>query len=43
MIKEFKIKRNNEILEYKLIPESKSINTFIGSKKNINYLPFTNL
>ncbi len=33
----FKIKRNNEILEYSLIPETKSIETFIGSK-NINYL-----
>ena len=34
----FKIKRNDEILEYSLIPETKSIETFIGSKKNINYL-----
>ena len=34
----FKIKRNDEILEYSLIPETKSIKTFIGSKKNINYL-----
>ena len=34
----FKIKRNNKILEYSLIPETKSIETFIGSKKNINYL-----
>ena len=33
-----KIKRNDEILEYSLVPESKSIETFIGSKKNINYL-----
>ena len=34
----FKIKRNEEIFEFDLIPEIKSINTFIGSKKNINYL-----
>ena len=34
----FKIKRNNEVLEYNLIPEMKSIKTFIGSNKNINYL-----
>tara|TARA_Y100000591_G_scaffold322770_1_gene339595 strand:- start:675 stop:2030 length:1356 start_codon:yes stop_codon:yes gene_type:complete len=34
----FKIKRNDEVLEYSLIPETKSIETFIGSKKNINYL-----
>ncbi len=34
----FKIKRNEEILEYRLMPEIKSIETFIGSKKNINYL-----
>ena len=34
----FKIKRKNEVLEYNLIPEIKSIKTFIGSKKNINYI-----
>ena len=34
----FKIKRNNEILEYSIVPEIKSIKTFIGSKKNINYI-----
>ena len=34
----FKIKRNDEFLEYNLTPEIKSIKTFIGSKKNINYL-----
>ena len=34
----FKIKRNDEILELSLVPVSKSIETFIGSKKNINYL-----
>ena len=34
----FKIKRNDEFLEFDLTPVSKSIETFIGSKKNINYL-----
>ena len=34
----FKIKRNEDLLEYNLSPEIKSIKTFIGSKKNINYL-----
>ena len=34
----FKIERNDEILEYNLVPEKKSVNTFIGSEKNINYL-----
>ncbi len=34
----FKIKRNNEVLEYNLIPEVKSVKTFIGSNKNINYI-----
>ena len=34
----FRIERNDKILEYSLIPVTKSIETFIGSKKNINYL-----
>ena len=34
----FKIKRNDKLLEYNFAPEIKSIKTFIGSKKNINYL-----
>ncbi len=34
----FKIKRNDEFLEFNITPVSKSIETFIGSKKNINYL-----
>ena len=34
----FKIKRNDQILEYNITPVTKSIETFIGSKKNINYL-----
>ena len=34
----FKIERNSQVLEYNLIPETKSIKTFIGSNKNINYL-----
>ena len=34
----FKVKRNNEILDFTLTPEIKSIKTFIGSEKNINYL-----
>ncbi len=34
----FKIKRNDKILEYSIMPENKSIETFIGSKKNINYI-----
>ncbi len=34
----FKIKRNEEILEFSIMPTTKSIETFIGSKKNINYL-----
>ncbi len=34
----FKIKRNDEFFEYSIVPENKSIETFIGSKKNINYI-----
>ena len=34
----FKIKRNDELLEIPITPEIKSIKTFIGSEKNINYL-----
>ena len=34
----FKIRRNAKIFEVLLIPEIKTIKTFIGSKKNINYL-----
>ena len=34
----FKIKRNEEILEFSIMPTTKSIETFIGSTKNINYL-----
>ena len=34
----FKIKRNDEILEFRLEPEVKAIKTFIGSERNINYL-----
>ncbi len=34
----FKIKRNDKILEYSIVPEEKVIKTFIGSEKNINYL-----
>ncbi len=34
----FKIRRNSKIFEVLLIPEIKTIKTFIGSKKNINYL-----
>jgi regulator of sigma E protease len=34
----FKIKRNNEFLEFNIVPDRKSINTLIGSKKNINYV-----
>ena len=34
----FKVKRYNKVLEFRLIPEVKTIKTFIGSEKNINYL-----
>ena len=34
----FKIERNEQVLEYNIVPENKVIQTFIGSKKNINYL-----
>jgi regulator of sigma E protease len=34
----FKIKRNDEVLVYNLTPVIKSINTYIGSSKKINYL-----
>ena len=34
----FKVKRNNEILEFSLIPQKKTIKTFIGTEKEINYL-----
>ena len=34
----FMISRNNKILELSVTPELKTIKTFIGSRKNINYL-----
>ena len=34
----FKVQRNDKILEFNIIPEVKTIKTFIGTEKNINYL-----
>ncbi len=34
----FKVRRNDEVIELSLKPQIKSIKTFIGSEKNINYL-----
>ena len=34
----FKVKREDKILEYTISPERKTIKTFIGTEKNINYI-----